>query len=106
MNTNAKNETATATDEWKPWAHKLIRSVKGVLGTGIPECYADYPTPVEGFCFELHADLPYGRPALLDEVLANLVKMPEFVEADEQFRQKFGCPILGESRERPLVQRT
>ncbi|MEX3983797.1 hypothetical protein AB4Y45_32965 [Paraburkholderia sp. EG287A] len=86
-------------DEWKPWADKLICSVKGVLETGIPECYADYPTPVEGFCFELHADLPYGRPALLAQVLANLVEMPEFKELDALFEQKFGCPILGRRSE-------
>ncbi|HDR9105395.1 TPA: hypothetical protein QDB04_002236 [Burkholderia vietnamiensis] len=83
------------TDEWKPWADKLIRTVRTALENGIPaEHYTGYPTPVEGFCFELHADLPYGRPVFLTDVKTNLVSLPEFKELDAQFRQKFGQPIL------------
>ncbi|MBK3780184.1 hypothetical protein G3A43_07930 [Paraburkholderia aspalathi] len=66
MDTNAKagNRPRDA-EEWMPWAEKLLRTVKDALENGIPaEHYAGYPTPAEGFCFELHADLPYG-PARL-----------------------------------------
>ncbi|KVP96792.1 hypothetical protein WJ96_06075 [Burkholderia ubonensis] len=84
------------TDEWMPWADKLIRSVRHALDNGIPaEVYAGYPSPAEGFFFELHADLPYGRPVFLADVKANLEKMPEFQELDAQVRQKFGFSILG-----------
>jgi hypothetical protein len=96
MDTNAQAvDGARDAEEWKPWAEKLLRTVKGALENGIPETYNDYPTAVEGFCFELHADLPYGRPALLAQVNANLVEMPEFKELDALFEKKFGCPILG-----------
>lgn len=96
MDTNARTvEGAREAEEWKPWAEKLLRTVRGALENGIPAAYNDYPTPAEGFCFELHADLPYGRPALLAQVNANLVEMPEFKELNALFEQKFGCPILG-----------
>jgi hypothetical protein len=103
MNTHATasdGQTCAADEnEWKPWAEKLLRTVKGALENGIPEAYKDYPTPAEGFCFELHADLPYGRPALLAQVTGNLVERPEFKELDARFEQKFGCPILGRRTE-------
>jgi hypothetical protein len=96
MDRNAQAvDGARDAEEWKPWAEKLLRTVKGALENGIPPAYNDYPTPAEGFCFELHADLPYGRPSLLAQVNANLVEMPEFKELDALFEQKFGCPILG-----------
>lgn len=83
------------TDEWKPWAEKLIRTVQAALENGIAaEHYTGYPTPAEGFCFELHADLPYGRPVFLADVKANLANMPEFKELDVRFHQKFGRSIL------------
>jgi hypothetical protein len=85
------------TDEWKPWADKLIRTVRGALENGISaEMYAGYPTPAEGFFFELHADLPNARPVFLADVKANLVKMPEFQELEARVREKFGVSILGE----------
>jgi hypothetical protein len=107
MDTNAKADDGPRdAEEWKPWAEKLIRTVKGALENGIPEHYNDYPTPAEGFCFELHADLPYGRPALLAQVKANLVEMPEFKELDALFEQKFGTPILEHRRgaQQPVQQ--
>lgn len=96
MDTNAKAGNGPRdAEEWMPWAEKLLRAVKDVLENGIPaEHYAGYPTPAEGFCFELHADLPYGRPVFLAEVKANLVKMPEFQELAAQFKQKYGQSIL------------
>jgi hypothetical protein len=82
-------------EEWKPWAANIIRQVRGALDKGISaELYSEYPTPAEGFCFELHADLPYGRPGLLAEVKTNMGNMPEFQELAIQFRQKYGCEIL------------
>jgi hypothetical protein len=94
MNAKAGNGSRDA-DEWKPWADNIIRQVRDALEKGISaELYSEYPTPAEGFCFELHADLPYGRPEFLAEVKSNMSKMPEFKELAIQFRQKYSCEIL------------
>lgn len=85
----------TLADEWKDWATKLTAAVRAAVANGIyVERYTDYPSPVEGFCFELFADLPNGRPVLRDHVLEQMKTLPAYQDVDAQFRQKYGRPAL------------
>lgn len=82
-------------DDWRPWADKLIAAVRTAVESGIQEeLYAGYPSVVEGFVFELHADLPYGRPKFVRQIRTQLATLPEFLDVDAQFRAKFGRGVL------------
>lgn len=102
---STKTVDGAPANEWQQWADYLIEKVTAALTHGISaEQYAGYPSPVAGFCFELHADLPYSRPLLLAEVKSNLANMPAFQALDTQFRLTFGCPILAGTSPAPQLE--
>ncbi|MDH0342157.1 hypothetical protein [Chromobacterium haemolyticum] len=89
------NMPVNNTEAWKRHAEFFLKKVSDALEHGISaELYADYPSPAEGFCFELYGDLPYANRPLMKEILSKMSTLPEFPRLDAEFRSKYGMPFI------------
>ncbi len=82
-------------DEWVRWADHILDKVEKAVAEGINEDqYFDYPTAVDGFCFELYPDLPYLDSPFMVELLEKIVAYPRYVKESSAFEKKYGRPFL------------
>lgn len=87
-------------DEWRPWAEAILAKAASSARDGIAADEFDgYPSPVQGFCFELYGSLPYSDWPFTVEVLRNMRTLPGFAETDAAFRARFGCAFIDIDRE-------
>lgn len=82
-------------DEHLSWLAKFTAALQSAVSEGIyAERYSDYPSIVEGFCFELAGDLPHHRPLFRTHILTQLASRPQYQALEHQFEEKYGRRAL------------